>query len=167
MSFSSIVLLLVCVCIAAIVAESRHEQTIQGPPRRILEDKGNAKPANHTSATPNYFVLAVQQCDEDGNWTIHGLWPQWNSQSWPSWCTSAPFSMSALAPIQSELTQFWPSCQGDPLQEFWAHEWSKHGTCSPWGVYQYFNTALQVFNSGSWQSSCPQVGNECQVHVTP
>jgi ribonuclease I len=29
--------------------------------------------------------------------------------------------------------------------EFYEHEYSKHGTCSPFGEYEYFAKALELF----------------------
>ncbi|KAL3793766.1 hypothetical protein HJC23_013328 [Cyclotella cryptica] len=84
--------------------------------------------------------------------TIHGLWPQRLDGTWPSTCTSEPLDTSKfyLSPdntsILPDMEQKWPNVKaaansGDH-SEFWAHEWSKHGTCSGLMQFDYFHSAL-------------------------
>eukprot|EP00588_Corethron_pennatum_P023917 CAMPEP_0194324192 /NCGR_PEP_ID=MMETSP0171-20130528/26800_1 /TAXON_ID=218684 /ORGANISM="Corethron pennatum, Strain L29A3" /LENGTH=271 /DNA_ID=CAMNT_0039083027 /DNA_START=98 /DNA_END=913 /DNA_ORIENTATION=+ len=89
--------------------------------------------------------------------TIHGLWPQYDDGTWPSNCPSADmFDPSvAVAGRLGDLELLWPnvkaappsdgSIPGSPYTDFWAHEWTKHGTCSGLKQEAYFNAALDAF----------------------
>eukprot|EP00567_Pseudictyota_dubia_P008553 CAMPEP_0197444376 /NCGR_PEP_ID=MMETSP1175-20131217/9879_1 /TAXON_ID=1003142 /ORGANISM="Triceratium dubium, Strain CCMP147" /LENGTH=257 /DNA_ID=CAMNT_0042975155 /DNA_START=41 /DNA_END=813 /DNA_ORIENTATION=- len=80
--------------------------------------------------------------------TIHGLWPQRDDGTWPSSCTDEPFDEEVLDDIGFEkFARLWPNVKADRRDEpgytdFWAHEWSKHGTCSGLDQSTYFGTAL-------------------------
>jgi ribonuclease T2 len=63
------------------------------------------------------------------DFTLHGNWPSRNDTSWPSFCPGPSFSMSALDPIKTELETYWHSF-GNTDQNFWSHEYEKHGTCA-------------------------------------
>jgi len=90
------------------------------------------------AANHDCYLLRLEQCG--GAVTIHGLWPQWGE-----WCDAPPFNPATLAPIQSELDRWWPSCptggQGNTTW-FHAHEWDKHGSCTGWTELEYFRGAL-------------------------
>jgi len=65
-------------------------------------------------------------------WTMHGLWPSRigdDARTYPCECDDRDFDESQLASIKDKMDQFWPSENGNS-QNFWAHEWTKHGTCS-------------------------------------
>lgn len=65
-------------------------------------------------------------------WTIHGIWPTKLHTIGPAFCNkSATFDFKTLAPIESQLEQFWLNIEkGTPLDSLWRHEWQKHGTCA-------------------------------------
>ena len=89
--------------------------------------------------------------------TIHGLWPQWAES-----CGGEPFDVNQLAPILDEMTTDWPSCEGsDTSEEFWQHEWEKHGTCTQIPQLQYFRTALQLYTYEP--SQCPEICARTQL----
>jgi len=63
--------------------------------------------------------------------TLHGFWPSrggQNAASYPCNCDDRRFDPSALEDFLNEMNQDWPSFKPDSDQ-FWEHEWSKHGTC--------------------------------------
>jgi ribonuclease T2 len=85
------------------------------------------------------------------NFTIHGLWPQYTDNGYPSFCTKEPFD--PIIPDQigdTQMQQYWPNVQSDPNEpeydDFWEHEWSKHGTCSGLTQTNYFENALALTN---------------------
>mmetsp|Transcript_52864 Transcript_52864/g.158228 ORF Transcript_52864/g.158228 Transcript_52864/m.158228 type:complete len:257 (-) Transcript_52864:245-1015(-) len=83
-----------------------------------------------------------------GALTIHGLWPQNSDGTWPAKCTDEPFDPTVLDDIGFEkFTRLWPNVKaesrGEPgYTDFWAHEWTKHGTCSGLDQDRYFGGAL-------------------------
>jgi len=84
--------------------------------------------------------------------TIHGIWPNYNSEQsghwWPQCCQpQTPLNQTALNLLGDEMHQYWPDCQSAPgynTSSFWAHEWGKHGTCSGLDQYTYFSAGLSV-----------------------
>mmetsp|Transcript_8322 Transcript_8322/g.9972 ORF Transcript_8322/g.9972 Transcript_8322/m.9972 type:complete len:83 (-) Transcript_8322:205-453(-) len=57
----------------------------------------------------------------------------------------------------------WPSCPeyGESEEEFWSHEWKKHGTCSGMEQLEYFKKGLQMRDE--YMMKCPSEGNQCAV----
>ncbi|KAJ8748193.1 hypothetical protein K2173_000601 [Erythroxylum novogranatense] len=87
--------------------------------------------------------------------TIHGLWPDYNDGSWPACCGRSEFDEKEISTLLDDLEKYWPSLSCDSSStchggrgSFWAHEWEKHGTCS-FPVfrdeYDYFSTTLNVY----------------------
>ncbi|KAH8119879.1 ribonuclease T2 [Phellopilus nigrolimitatus] len=95
-----------------------------------------------------------------GSWTIHGLWPDFCDGSFPQYCdlsrqydpapspnTTDGFPNGTAVPaytgpgvdtfildfgrndLLDYMNKYWIS-QGSPNNEFWAHEFSKHATCT-------------------------------------
>eukprot|EP01138_Halocafeteria_seosinensis_P003490 gb/GECG01003568.1/.p1 GENE.gb/GECG01003568.1/~~gb/GECG01003568.1/.p1 ORF type:complete len:247 (+),score=26.31 gb/GECG01003568.1/:1-741(+) len=87
--------------------------------------------------------------------TLHGVWPNDFNGDYPCNCEGSQFDPDKLKPIEDQLDKYWPSlkCEGDSCNDdFWEHEWSKHGTCavanisSLDGQLDYFKKALQLRN---------------------
>ncbi|KAL8161663.1 hypothetical protein V2J09_013152 [Rumex salicifolius] len=136
----------------------------------------------------DYFVLALQWpgticrgirhccssnacCRGSGapsEFTIHGLWTDYNDGTWPACCTNSRFDIKQVSNLVVALKKYWPSLScGSPSScgrhkgSFWAHEslsqtmfiflWyvaEKHGTCSSPVIhdeYNYFLTTLNVY----------------------
>lgn len=123
----------------------------------------------------DYFLLALQWpgtyckstakcCSSNGccdssvplsEFTIHGLWPNYDDGSWPSCCYQWDFDLKKILPLIEELKKYWPSlsCSSSSLCQggkglFWAHEYEKHGTCSFPVIkneYSYFATTLDLY----------------------
>ncbi|XP_050205011.1 ribonuclease 2 [Mercurialis annua] len=123
----------------------------------------------------DYFKLALQWpgtycqrtrhcCPSNGccrrsnalaEFTIHGLWPDYNDGTWPACCRRADFDEKEIDTLRDTLDKYWPSLScGSPSTchgtkgSFWGHEWEKHGTCSSpvaHDEYNYFLTALNVY----------------------
>ncbi|KAL4377172.1 hypothetical protein GQ457_02G004920 [Hibiscus cannabinus] len=89
--------------------------------------------------------------------TIHGLWPDYNDGTWPACCARTQFDVKEISTLLDALEKYWPSLycgksstcfSGKGL--FWAHEVAieKHGTCSSPVIrdeYSYFITTLNVY----------------------
>ncbi|OVA08995.1 Ribonuclease T2-like [Macleaya cordata] len=81
---------------------------------------------------------------------IHGLWPNYNSGSYPSSCDpDRPFVPSEISEdLKSRMSKNWPTlaCPSSDGTKFWSHEWEKHGTCSGsiFDQRKYFETALNL-----------------------
>ncbi|PSR94985.1 Ribonuclease [Actinidia chinensis var. chinensis] len=112
----------------------------------------------------DYFALALQwpgtycqktrQCCSSNaccrgsnaptEFTIHGLWPDYNDGTWPACCTHSEFDMGKVSPLLDGLNKYWPSLSCGSSST--CHE--KHGTCSFPVIrdeYEYFLTTLNVY----------------------
>jgi ribonuclease T2 len=83
------------------------------------------------------------------HFTLHGLWPQYITTGYPSYCTTESYNSSIPDAIgMSTMIQYWPDVKYDitssSYDSFWEHEWTKHGTCSTLTQYNYFNDAIQL-----------------------
>merc|ERR1711957_469635 len=86
----------------------------------------------------------MQKCrqgDSKDTYTLHGIWPDWTQD-----CSGPKFDISVLAPIRSEMEAKWLSCPeyAKNNEEFWTHEWEKHGTCSGMEMLDYFKKGLSL-----------------------
>ncbi|KAJ0972240.1 hypothetical protein J5N97_020199 [Dioscorea zingiberensis] len=119
----------------------------------------------------DYFALALQWpgtycqrtrhcCSSNGccrsypltEFTIHGLWPDYDDGTWPACCSNSKFDVKKISSLIPTLEKYWPSlsCSSSSLCHggkglFWGHE---HGTCSYPIVqdeYSYFSKALDLY----------------------
>jgi len=84
--------------------------------------------------------------------TIHGLWPQYEDGGWPSSCSTESLSKDTPEEVGMELmVTHWPNVKEDlgssAYDSFWAHEWSKHGTCSGLDQVSYFGDTVRTLVS--------------------
>eukprot|EP00597_Dinobryon_sp_UTEXLB2267_P002339 CAMPEP_0170073124 /NCGR_PEP_ID=MMETSP0019_2-20121128/10594_1 /TAXON_ID=98059 /ORGANISM="Dinobryon sp., Strain UTEXLB2267" /LENGTH=146 /DNA_ID=CAMNT_0010282445 /DNA_START=192 /DNA_END=632 /DNA_ORIENTATION=- len=113
------------------------------------------------SCTITEYVLALQDDCKFGYDTIHGLWPDPASSC--TTCTSEVFSESKLSSTTlSNMKKYWPTCQSGTNDDFWSHEWSKHGTCSGLSQDAYFSKALSLYST--YGSKCT---TDCYLCFTP
>ncbi|XP_057950078.1 extracellular ribonuclease LE-like [Malania oleifera] len=85
----------------------------------------------------------------EANFSIHGLWPNFNNGSYPQNCNrNSPFTPSTLTDLTTRMQKSWPTlaCPRSNGTKFWTHEWTKHGTCSESVLdqYSYFKAALDL-----------------------
>jgi ribonuclease T2 len=98
------------------------------------------------------------------HFTLHGLWPQYSTGGYPQTCTTEAFDPNVPYAIGwSDMTKYWPDAQyaeTDPnYNSFWAHEWTKHGTCTGLAQQDYFQTTINLLKSfGSPQILADAVG---------
>ncbi|XP_054760223.2 ribonuclease Oy-like [Lytechinus pictus] len=79
-------------------------------------------------------------------WTIHGLWPYSNNMAPSQGRTincGGMYNQAAISTIRSELEDKWPSYSSKTTDQFWKHEYVKHGTCA--GNLAKFNSQLKYF----------------------
>lgn len=95
---------------------------------------------------PNYFYYLSLIKEDDGFFSIHGLWPQYSLNSYPTFCRPVNFKMTALESITDKLNKYWHSNRGDN-ETFWRHEYEKHGSCMfvPIDEYNYFKKTIDLY----------------------
>jgi ribonuclease T2 len=86
------------------------------------------------------------------HFTLHGLWPQYTDQGYPSFCTKEAFDPAAPEAVgMNTMTTYWPNVKStegsSDYDDFWEHEWTKHGTCSTLTQQEYFQTAINQIES--------------------
>ena len=111
------------------------------------------------------------------HFTIHGLWPERTSGAYPASCSGPALNATSLRETfgLSTLTKYWPDVKvrapawtsddeddddnrdveppvQDDYDEFWSHEWAKHGTCSGLNQTSYFRRTLAL---GERQNATP------------
>lgn len=94
----------------------------------------------------SYYLLAVQKWCSN-KYQIHGLWPQFNHNDWPSNCEKVSY-ISPNGDLLNAMNANWSTCNNNDA--LWQHEWTKHGSCveQQFGLGEngYFNLALKLFN---------------------
>jgi ribonuclease T2 len=82
---------------------------------------------------------------------LHGLWPNRNDNSYPSFCdNNDPFDSSQVTDLIPSMEAFWTDVLDQPGDtSFWSHEWDKHGTCAitdskVGSQHSYFQAALDL-----------------------
>lgn len=80
---------------------------------------------------------------------IHGLWPNRNDGSYPASCTREEFDESELSDVLAHMNKDWGTlaCTSSHNEDFWEHEWSKHGTCSGFTQHDYFQSSIDLYNN--------------------
>jgi len=84
------------------------------------------------------------------HFTIHGLWPQYITTGYPQFCTDEQFDILVPPSIGiNSMATYWPnvkssSTSNPDYDDFWQHEWDKHGTCSELSQTNYFNYTIEL-----------------------
>ena len=83
---------------------------------------------------------------------MHGIWPSTGHGKGPFDCNhTLPFDPDALEPIKEKLDVQWTDVRmNGPKDDFWNHEWTKHGTCAI--QLEPMNTELKYFSKGKIKS---------------
>ena len=91
-----------------------------------------------------YYLSLIN--DENRGWSIHGLWPQYSSNSYPTFCRNVDFDINKLQSIINDLHNHWYSTT-EKDADFWEHEWKKHGSCmfNNCDEFNYFRKSLELF----------------------
>ncbi|KAN0031617.1 hypothetical protein ACTFIV_005482 [Dictyostelium citrinum] len=82
--------------------------------------------------------------------TIHGLWPENQDGSYPSFCSGPSFNVKDIENLENQLNIDWISLT-EANEDFWSSEFSKHGTCAIEsdslvnGTYSYFQAGVDLY----------------------
>ena len=71
----------------------------------------------------NYYEFAVQKWCSD-SYMIHGLWPQIDSENYPTYCEDVEY-IEPIGELLQSMETYWQGCD----DSLWSHEWEKHGSC--------------------------------------
>ena len=90
-----------------------------------------------------FFIISDRK-----QWTVHGIWPTKNFTIGPLYCNrSIHFDFDTLKPILDDLELHWTNVRANTeLDNFWQHEWEKHGTCAM--QLEVVNNEYKYFNKG-------------------
>lgn len=115
--------------------------------------------SNTSTCVISEYLLALQH--SCGFESIHGLWP--DPEATCTSCTSEVFSTAKLSSTTlSDMKKYWPTCQSGTNEDFWSHEWSKHGTCTGMSQDAYFSKAISLYKS--YNTKC---SSNCYICFTP
>ena len=101
------------------------------------------------TTNPDYPGCLEAKSYWKNNFTIHGLWPQYETTGYPSYCSTEEFDPDVPIEIGWDtMTTYYPDVKYDETSpdydSFWEHEWDKHGTCSGLSQSNYFQQAITL-----------------------
>mgnify|MGYP000273053877 CR=1 FL=1 len=96
--------------------------------------------------------LALQKwCSSE--YKIHGLWLDYDTTSYPSYCSDVPFDFEELQKSKkyTQILENWYDCTIEDTISLYEHEWSKHGTCvemqTGFTQNEFFEKTLELFDT--------------------
>jgi ribonuclease I len=99
-----------------------------------------------------FYCLALQNwCSTD--YKIHGLWPDYDADSYPSFCSEIPFNLEELqkSTKYESILEKWYDCTYNDTIALYEHEWAKHGTCvaaqTGFSQNDYFEKVIELFDT--------------------
>ena len=96
-----------------------------------------------------YYLSLIKEGNNE--WSIHGLWPQYSKNQYPTFCKKVNFNINKIKSILPELEKNWYSYKKTEKddEEFWKHGWEKHGSCMfiDMNEFDYFNKTLELYNT--------------------
>ena len=97
----------------------------------------------------NFYYLSLMKHDTPIKFNIHGIWPQYDNNTYPKYCKKVEFDIKLLEPLIDDLTKYWKptNTRYNRLENFWKHEWKKHGSCcfTEISQFQYFQITLDLY----------------------
>ncbi|CAI5450847.1 unnamed protein product [Caenorhabditis angaria] len=143
----------------------------------ILTSANDGGPFDYLMFTTIY-PTAVCRADDDSvpdsceipkgtpQWTIHGLWPNYENGSYPQFCPGTPsrFDENLIKPIEPKLLAVWPNLfPHKSIQSFWKHEYEKHGTCAQSderykNELLYFSNSIKAYETFNIASALSSIG---------
>jgi len=82
---------------------------------------------------PGDYCKTLSPCSipcEIDYFTIHGLWPNRNDSTYPSYCPGKNFDSNAIADLEDQLHTYWTDYKSPTTDDFYKHEFDKHGNCA-------------------------------------
>lgn len=111
--------------------------------------------------TPTFCKINPQKCLESPveNFVIHGLWPQYDNNSYPQYCKPCEkFNKTFLDnKFHLQLEKYW-SDTGIIDWDFLEHEWEKHGCCSEMEIDEYFDKILKFRKNWDYKKVFESIG---------
>tara|TARA_B110001469_G_C9637765_1_gene320067 strand:- start:2124 stop:2651 length:528 start_codon:yes stop_codon:yes gene_type:complete len=125
------------------------------------ESKAEESKVLHLLKDPTNFYYLSLINEADNTWSIHGLWPQYKTNQYPTFCKNIKFNIAKIKTIINDLEKYWYS-KGEKDEKFWEHEYLKHGTCNFNNLDElsYFNTTLELFQKAVDNNLPEQFYNE-------
>jgi len=110
---------------------------------------------------PTFCKINPQKCSQSPiqNFIIHGLWPQFNNNTYPEFCEPCKkFDKDLLEKkMGQELKKYW-SDTGIIDWDFLEHEWEKHGCCSGYQMEEYFSNVLDLRKEWEYKRVFESIG---------
>lgn len=109
-----------------------------------------------------FYYLSL--LNNNSKWHIHGLWPQYNDNTYPEFCNkNKQFDYDSIKSLVNELDDIWYSDK-ETNEDFWKHEWLKHGTCmyNKCSELDYFKTAIYLMRD----SESKNIIEKCRIKGT-
>jgi ribonuclease I len=93
-----------------------------------------------------YYLLSLIK-EDNNNYSIHGLWPQYTNKSYPKYCKKVEFTLDKIKSLLPKLNKLWYS-KFTKNEDFWKHEYEKHGSCMfrDMTEMEYFEKTLELFD---------------------
>jgi len=102
--------------------------------------------------------------------TLHGVWPERNDNTWPTNCPGSSFDINKISSIMNEMNTYWPDVwqDGGSAAQFWGHEWTTHGACAADGSMPVITDELSFFKFGlTFHKNLPYLAKLAYYGITP
>ena len=83
------------------------------------EAKSTESATQTNESSQNFYYLSLLK-EENNQWSIHGLWPQYSDNSYPTFCKPVSFDIQQLQYLLPELNKVWYSNRNDN-DDFWEY----------------------------------------------
>jgi ribonuclease I len=93
-----------------------------------------------------YYLSLIKE--QNNTFSIHGLWPQYTKQSYPTYCKNVTFDIKNIEQLLPQLNEKWYSTK-EKNEDFWKHEYEKHGSCvfTPLTEKEYFEQTIKLYDT--------------------
>ena len=94
-----------------------------------------------------YYLSLMKNVSNECGYSIHGLWPQFDLDSYPSYCKFVSFDVNKLEPLKEDLNKYWNTKMFNCVENFWEHEYIKHGSCmfTDMNEIEYFSMTIKLY----------------------